>query len=175
MVVVVVVVVEQFGFAVLAIVSFEQLVRMCGEELGWRGYLLPALTEEWGRTGATAAVGVVWALFHSVFLYRAAAVTGVGDPLVVTAVQAVAVFTISFSFAYCFFLSNGSVLPVAIFHLVWNILNPWILGNVYPNVQGVVAGNILLVTGEGVLGAAVGLVLIAAFVVLFRREVLIQS
>jgi membrane protease YdiL (CAAX protease family) len=171
----VVMVIEQFGFAVLAIVLFEQLVRMYGEELGWRGYLLPALTEKWGRVGATAAVGVVWALFHSAFLYRAAAVTGVGDPFTVAVVQAVAVFAVSFPFAYCYFLSNGSVLPVAILHLVWNILNPWVLGSIYANEQGFVAGEVLLLTGEGILGAVFGLVMIAVFIVLFRREVLIRS
>jgi membrane protease YdiL (CAAX protease family) len=51
------VVIEQFGFAVLAVVLFEQLVRMYGEELGWRGYLLPALTEKWGTSGCHGGRG----------------------------------------------------------------------------------------------------------------------
>lgn len=159
------------GPVTLAVVLLLNLALTYGEELGWRGYLLPALTERWGPVSAAAAVGVVWGLFHSAFLYRAAVVTGVGDPLLVTVVQALAVFTVSFPFAYCYFLSRGSVFQVVVFHLVWNLLNPWLLGDIYGNLPGVVAGEVLVVTGEGVLGVVVGGVMVAAFVALFRRRI----
>jgi membrane protease YdiL (CAAX protease family) len=35
-----------------------------GEELGWRGYLLPRLQPRWGPTGAALAVGLIWMIWH---------------------------------------------------------------------------------------------------------------
>jgi membrane protease YdiL (CAAX protease family) len=61
---------RQGGVVLLALFLLMSLIRMYGEEFGWRGYLLPELTARWGRARATAAVGVVWALFHSAFLRR---------------------------------------------------------------------------------------------------------
>lgn len=46
-------------------------------------------------------------------------------------------------------LSNGSVTPLVILHLTWNILNPWVLGNVYINVEGFIAGQVILISDEG--------------------------
>ncbi|MEA5389265.1 hypothetical protein VB779_21135 [Haloarculaceae archaeon H-GB11] len=86
-----------------------------------------------------------------------------------TVVQASAVFVVSFPFAYAYYLTDGSVLPVAILHLIWNILNPWILGDIYGNVQGLVAGQIFVVNGEGVLGVVLGLVAAGGFVLIFKR------
>lgn len=164
---------RQGGVLLLVLFLLMAMLRMYGEEFGWRGYLLPELTARWGRVRATAAVGVVWAVFHSAFLYRAGVAIGVENPLLITAVQAVAVFTISFPFSYTYYLTDESVFPVMVLHLLWNILNPWILGDIYANVEGLVAGQIFVVNGEGLVGAIVGLVALGGFVVLFRRGTLI--
>lgn len=162
-------VIRQGGIALVPVFIVINIALMYGEELGWRGYLLPQLTARWGRVLATAVVGVVWGVYHSAFLYTAATVLGVANPLLVTLVQASAVFMVSFPFAYAYYLTDGSVLPVAILHLIWNILNPWILGDIYGNVQGLVAGQIFVVNGEGVLGVVIGLVAAGGFVLLFKR------
>lgn len=166
---------RQGGVVLLIVFLFESLFRMYGEEFGWRGYLLPELTVRWGRVRATAAVGVVWALFHSAFLYRAGVAIGVENPLLITVVQAAAVFTISFPFSYAYYLTDESVFPVMILHLIWNIINPWILGDIYANVEGLVAGQIFVVNGEGLVGVVLGLVALGGFVILFRRGTLITS
>jgi membrane protease YdiL (CAAX protease family) len=166
---------RQGGVVLVVLFLLMSLIRMYGEEFGWRGYLLPELTARWGRVRATAAVGVVWAVFHSAFLYRAGVAIGVENPLLVTVVQALAVFTISFPFAYGYYLTDGSVFPVMILHLIWNILNPWILGDIYANVEGIVAGHVFVVNGEGVVGVVVGLFALGAFIVLFRRGTLIVN
>ncbi|MFD1600257.1 CPBP family intramembrane glutamic endopeptidase [Halobellus rarus] len=166
---------RQGGIVLLLLFLLMAMIRMYGEEFGWRGYLLPELTARWDRVRATAAVGLVWALFHSAFLYRAGVAIGVENPLLITAVQAVAVFTISFPFSYAYYLTDGSVFPVMILHLIWNILNPWILGDIYANIEGLVAGQIFVVNGEGLVGVVIGLVALAGFVILFRRGTLINS
>lgn len=166
---------RQGGVVLLIVFVFESLLRMYGEEFGWRGYLLPELTARWGRVKATAAVGVVWALFHSAFLYRAGVAIGVENPLLITVVQAAAVFTVSFPFSYAYYLTDESVFPVMILHLIWNIINPWILGDIYANVEGLIAGQIFVVNGEGLVGVVLGLVALGGFVILFRRGTLITS
>lgn len=151
------------------------LILVYGEELGWRGYLLPELTDRWGRIRASAVVGVVWGLYHFAFLYNAGVVLGVENPLLIASIQASAVFTISFPFAYSYYLTDGSVLPAMLLHLIWNIINPWILGDIYANVQGVVGGQVFLVNGEGLVGLVLGLVALGGFALLFRRGILIRE
>ncbi|MGW4241210.1 CPBP family glutamic-type intramembrane protease [Nocardia sp. NPDC004722] len=41
-----------------------QLIGAAGEELGWRGFMLPVLERRFGRTEAVFGTGVVWALWH---------------------------------------------------------------------------------------------------------------
>ena len=172
---IIIIALRQGGLVLVFVFLFESLIRMYGEEFGWRGYLLPELTSRWGRIRATDAVGVVWALFHSAFLYRAGVAIGVENPLLITVIQAVAVFTISFPFSYAYYLTDGSVFPVMILHLIWNILNPWVLGDIYANVEGLVAGQIFVVNGEGLVGVLIGLIAMGGFIVLFRRGTLITS
>lgn len=151
------------------------LIIVYGEELGWRGYLLPELTNRWGRVRAAGAVGVVWGLYHAAFLYNAGVVLGVANPLLITVIQGSAAFTMSFAFAYSYYLTDGSVLPAMIMHLLWNIINPWILGDIYANVDGVVGGQVFMINGEGLVGLVIGLVALGGFVVLFRRGILIRE
>ena len=41
------------------------LIPAFGEELGWRGYLLPKLATRMGRRGATLLSGAIWGLWHA--------------------------------------------------------------------------------------------------------------
>jgi uncharacterized protein len=42
-----------------------------GEEFGWRGYALPALTARIGWRGAGVLIGIAWALWHLPLLFMA--------------------------------------------------------------------------------------------------------
>ena len=40
------------------------LITALGEEIGWRGFMLPAITQRLGDFGAIAAVSIFWCLWH---------------------------------------------------------------------------------------------------------------
>lgn len=60
-------------FGLLILLQFVQVplgavfnaIPAAGEELGWRGYLYPALTERFGFTKAVIIGGAVWGLWHA--------------------------------------------------------------------------------------------------------------
>ena len=47
-----------------------------GEEYGWRGYLLPRLTNTYGKKKAVILTGAVWSLYHIPVVYLLAKLTG---------------------------------------------------------------------------------------------------
>lgn len=135
----------------MLVTVFIGLFSALGEEYGWRGYLLPNLTQQYGKKKAVLITGLVWALFHIPAVYLLARLTGLGNPLLVCLVQACVVFLSNFALSYCYYLS-GSIIPVIVYHSIWNTFNTALLGNLYTGKAGIIDGNIFLINGEGVLG-----------------------
>lgn len=133
-----------------------------GEEYGWRGFLLPELTKVYGRRKAVLITGLVWSLYHIPAVYLLAKLTGIGNPIYVCIVQAIVVFVSNFAFSYCFYLSE-SIIPVVVYHSIWNTFNTAILGDIYNGKQGIVNGNIFLINGEGILGLIIGVIAMIYF------------
>ena len=50
--------------AALLYAPFINMLVAVGEEVGWRGYLTPALTERFGKRKALLLSGVIWGVFH---------------------------------------------------------------------------------------------------------------
>ena len=50
--------------AALLYAPFINMLVAVGEEVGWRGYLTPALTERFGKGKALVLTGVIWGMFH---------------------------------------------------------------------------------------------------------------
>lgn len=146
------------------ILILPSMISAFGEEFGWRGYLLPSLTETCGKLQATLWTSLVWILFHMPVVFLLARSEGVSSPALVMLVQAGAVFFVTFAFSYVFFRSRH-VLPVVVFHAVWNVFNPYLLGDYYTNDPGILQGRILVQNGEGV----VGMIVLAAASVYFIR------
>ena len=140
-----------------------------GEEYGWRGYLLPKLTNKYGKTIATIIVGIVWGLYHIPAIFLLAKATGIGNPLLLCVILAFSAFTYSFPSSYCYYSSN-SLLPVLFLHSVWNTVNPLMLGDIYTNTSGLIRGDIIQINGEGILGCIVGAMMIFYFMKRFRKE-----
>lgn len=138
------------------------LISALGEEYGWRGYLLPNLTVLYGKKKAVFLTGVVWSLYHIPVVYLLARLTGLGNPLLICAIQAAVVFVSNFAFSFCYYLSE-SIIPVIIFHSVWNTWNTAILGDIYTGKQGIVRGNILTINGEGVMGLILATIALCYF------------
>lgn len=97
--------------AVFAAFTFN-LPFMCGEELGWRGYLYQR-TANWGALRRIFLTGIVWGLWHAPFIamghnYPGHPVTGIGFMVIFCAVLA---FPLDWSRT-----RSGSMWPACILH-----------------------------------------------------------
>jgi membrane protease YdiL (CAAX protease family) len=87
-----------------------------GEELGWRGFLLPRLAERIGLGPASLVVGVVWASWHlPLFYVRGGDLIGQSIPMFALAVTALSV-----AFARLYGSTGGSLLLAMLMHAAVN-------------------------------------------------------
>jgi membrane protease YdiL (CAAX protease family) len=91
----------------LAHIVLQILVIGLGEEIGWRGWLLPSLAERHGLARATVITGAIWYFWHFPVLLGGASVA---------LWFAVAVAGISTLLSLLWLRSGGSVVPAAIAH-----------------------------------------------------------
>ena len=91
------------------------LVSGLGEELGWRGYALPRLQARHGALGASAILGLVWALWHlPIFLWTATS-TGAGL-LAEYTLYALVLMAYSVILSRVYDAARGSLWPVVLLH-----------------------------------------------------------
>jgi membrane protease YdiL (CAAX protease family) len=87
-----------------------------GEEIGWRGYALPRLSERAGLGPASVVLGVIWAVWHlPLFLVPASDTFGQSFPLFLTEVTAMSV-----AMAWLYWRTRGSLLLVMLLHAAVN-------------------------------------------------------
>jgi uncharacterized protein len=95
-------------------------VLVVGEELGWRGYLLPRLLERYTPLTASLIVGVLWGLWHlSVFLTPAFPYSERSFPLFMISTTVYSVW-----FTWLLLRARGSVLLATLFHASLNLFSP---------------------------------------------------
>ena len=94
-----------------------------GEELGWRGFLVPRLARVMGFDGVSLASGLVWAVWHVPLILFAGYHSG-APALYSVACFTVMVVGISYLFAWIT-LRSGSVWPAVLLHASHN---QWIQG-----------------------------------------------
>lgn len=87
-----------------------------GEEVGWRGYLLPALAVRMGLAWASLVVGVTWAAWHLPLFFMPGADTQ-GQSFPLYAAQLVA-YSVVLSWLY--WRTGGSLLIVMLAHAAFN-------------------------------------------------------
>jgi membrane protease YdiL (CAAX protease family) len=109
---------EVFGFLIGGLI-FGTLVISMGEELGWRGYLLPRLLPL-GRTRALVLVGLIQAAWHMPLIFLTTAVYAPeANKLIVLPLFVATIMGESF-FLGPLRLHTGSVWPAALGHATFN-------------------------------------------------------
>jgi membrane protease YdiL (CAAX protease family) len=89
-----------------------------GEEMGWRGYALPHLLEQYNTTVAALLIGVGWAVWHlPLFFIRGTQQSGS------FVLYLVSVIGLSIILAWLYTRSRGSVLLTTVFHAQWNVFD----------------------------------------------------
>jgi len=89
-----------------------------GEEIGWRGYALPRLTERFGLAQASVILGVIWATWHlPIFFFPVGDLLGQSFPMYLLQVTALSV-----TMAWLYWRTGGSLLLVMLFHAAVNNL-----------------------------------------------------
>ncbi len=115
-----------------------------GEEPGWRGFVLPRLQAKHSAFTATLILAGIWAVWHAPFFAYRYPFAGVGA----LAGFAVTLLAGAIWFTFLYNSTGGSVLAVALWHALWDVLNISV-GAVAPNT--VMVANVLMLA----LGAAV--------------------
>lgn len=87
-----------------------------GEEIGWRGYALPALGRHMGLRAASVALGVIWAAWH-VPLFLLPGTDVQGQPFIPFML---AVTALSVAMAFLWARTGGSLLLVMLMHAATN-------------------------------------------------------
>lgn len=100
-----------------------------GEEIGWRGFLVPELAKQMSFTKLSLLSGIIWALWHSPLLLFADYNAGT-NRWYALACFAVMVISISFIFAWLT-LKSGSLWSAALLHASHNLF----IQQVYDNLM----------------------------------------
>ena len=145
----------------LVLGSLQSLLSATGEELGWRGFLVPALARRFSFTRVAIISGAIWAAWH-VPLIIFADYNG-GTPAWYSVLCfAVMVVALGFPFAWLR-LRSGSVWPAAILHASHNLFIQAFFDRVTVN-----TGPTRWLTSE--FGAAVALAVVATAWLFWRAR-----
>ena len=88
-----------------------------GEELGWRGFALPRMTERWGAPFAAILLGLIWGVWHfPVFRIPSMNQSSLSFPVFVAGAIMLSVIV-----AWLVMRTGGSVLIAVLFHLAVNL------------------------------------------------------
>jgi len=102
----------------LAIVFVQQGLVLIGEEVGWRGYALPALQARYSALVASLILGLVWGLWHLPLILTPQARSGVAEvPVLLFLLDIVAS---SVFYAWVYNNTRGSLFAVTLLHTVTN-------------------------------------------------------
>lgn len=140
------------------------MVIVFGEELGWRGFLLPALASKVGKLKATFIVATVWALYQMPSIFLIAKTLGAQQIWLQTLLQGGIVFMMSFPISYAYFLSKGSLVPALLFRAVWTNVMSLLISDTSATYPAMITGDLLLISGEGYLGLILGVIAMVWFI-----------
>ena len=100
----------------LVLATMLSTVGQAGEEVGWRGYVLPRLTDRTGLITASLMLGAIWAAWHLPLFFASGADTkGQSFPLYALQVTAYSVIL-----AWLYWRSGGSLFLTMFAHAAFN-------------------------------------------------------
>jgi membrane protease YdiL (CAAX protease family) len=99
--------------------TFQATLSATGEELGWRGFLVPALSQRMSFAATALVSGAIWTVWHVPLIVFADYNAGTSAPY---AVFCFAVMVVSLAFPLAWLrLRSGSVWPCALLHASHNL------------------------------------------------------
>jgi len=106
----------QENFLIMVAATMISTPVQAGEEIGWRGYALPRLTNRLGLGGASVVLGVIWACWHLPFFFMPATDTfGQSFPVYLAQVTAISV-----AMGWLYWRTNGSLFMTMLLHAAVN-------------------------------------------------------
>ena len=107
-----------------------------GEELGWRGFMLPRLLQKYDMWRSSLLLGVVWTFWHiASFTFPGAAIPSVFKLSIWTVVlYLLHICSETLLMTYVFLRTKGSVLIAILFHAAFNASSNVLL-TVFPQVE----------------------------------------
>jgi membrane protease YdiL (CAAX protease family) len=93
-----------------------------GEELGWRGFLLPFLERKYGVIKGSIVIGITWTFWHAPLFWAKSGTAISGYPVTFLSVTIYLLFITgaSFIFTWLYSHTNGSILLSILLHLSMN-------------------------------------------------------
>lgn len=153
----------QFGEThplLLVLATVLSTVSQAGEEVGWRGYLLPRLMERTGLVAASLVVGVIWAAWHlPLFFAPGADTNGQSFPLYLLQATAYSVVI-----AWLYWRTGGSLLLPMFMHAAFNNMKDIVPSGAHR------AGNPFTLEGTLVFRLTVALLWVVAVLLLVRMR-----
>ena len=145
---------------VLVVATVLSTMGQAGEELGWRGYLLPRLTERTGLAVASLIVGAIWATWHlPLFFAPGTDTNGQSFPFYTLQVMAYSV-----ALAWLYWRTGGSLLLTMFMHAAFNNTK-----DIVPS-GGVPAGSVFSLHATLILRLTILLLWVVAAVLLVRMR-----
>jgi len=103
--------------ALPVIVALQLCTGATGEELGWRGFLLPQLQTKLGLSTSAIVMGILWGLWHLPSFFF----PGMPQTLIPPLAFLLAVFGLAIFLALLFNETNGHVLSTMLAHFSFNL------------------------------------------------------
>ncbi len=98
------------------------LVLAFGEEIGWRGFALPLMTNRAGFWRAAAALGVIWAVWHYPKLLSSPYIQSLEQAAPLIGIFTLQIVLANFVLCWLFIRANLSVVVATLFHATFNVV-----------------------------------------------------
>ncbi|MBX4261724.1 CPBP family intramembrane metalloprotease [Clostridium estertheticum] len=146
----------------LVIGIFTSIITATGEEIGWRGFLLPQLTKIWNVKVAVIVSGLIWAVWHMPIMFAGLYLPGtpLWFKLPMFVIEVIAITVIMSVLR----LKSKSVWPAILLHASHNYFDQAIFGTLTDSI------NKSYYVGEtGIITVIVSILVAIITVMLFRK------